>query len=91
MLRLKDSGLSRDGLAAHLRKQRKASTPQVRTKRISCPLPSGVSITASGQDLSLDDFIEAIGDAQKEARKAREQKLDVKTWQSVMRDKSRAG
>jgi ParB/RepB/Spo0J family partition protein len=91
LLRLKVSGTSRDGLVEHRRKQRKAAAPQVRTKRIVCPLPSGVSITASGQDLSLDDFIEALSEAQKEARKAREQKLDVKTWQSVMRDKSRAG
>ena len=49
----------------------------------------GVSVSVTGKDVSLDDLIEALGDAQKEARKAREQKLDVKTWQRVMRDKSR--
>lgn len=90
LLRLKESGASRDGLAEHLRKQRKASTPQVRAKRIHCPLASGVTIAVSGDDLSMDEVIEALGDAQKEARKAREQKLDVRTWQRVMRDKSRA-
>lgn len=90
LLRLKEAGASRDGLAEHLRKQRKAATPQVRAKRIVCPLPSGMSVTVTGQDLSLDDLIEALGDAQKEARKAREQKLCVKSFQNVMRDKSRA-
>ncbi|MDZ4820225.1 MAG: ParB/RepB/Spo0J family partition protein [Planctomycetota bacterium] len=89
LLRLKDSGTSRDGLADHLRKQRKAASPQVRTKRIACPLSSGVSITATGQELSLDEFIEAVGEAQKEARKAREQGLDARTFAAVMKDKSR--
>jgi len=83
------AGLSRDGLSAHIRKQKKAATPQIRTKRIACPLPSGVSITASGQELSLDDFIEALGEAQKEARKAREQGLDSRTFGAVMKDKAR--
>lgn len=89
LLALKLSGTSRDGLADRLRKQRKAATPQVRTKRIVCPLSNGVSITASGKDLSLDDLIEALSEAQKEARKAREQGLDARTFGAVMKDKSR--
>jgi ParB family chromosome partitioning protein len=91
LLRLKLSGTSRDGLAEHVRKQKRESTPQVRVKRIACPLPSGISIVVSGEELSLDDIIEALGEAQKEAKKGREQGLDSKTWQSVMRDKSKAG
>jgi len=90
LLRLKLSGTSRDGLAEHVRKQKRDSTPQVRVKRIACPLPSGVSIVVSGEELSLDDIIEALGEAQKEAKKAREQGLDSKTWQSVMKDKAKA-
>lgn len=90
LLRLKEAGASRDGLADHLRKQRKASTPQVRAKRIVCPLP-GVNVTVTGQDLSLDDVIRALDEAHKAAKKGRQEKLDVKTWQHVMRDKSRAG
>lgn len=82
--------VSREELAHRVRRQKTQGVPQVRAKRIQCPLASGVCVTVSGADLSLDDLIEALGDAQKEARKAREQKLDVKTWQSVMRDKSRA-
>jgi hypothetical protein len=91
LLRLKLSGTSRDGLAEHVRKQRRDATPQVRVKRIACPLPSGVSIVASGEDLSLDDLIEALGEAQKEARRAREQGLDAKTFSAVMKDKSKKG
>lgn len=84
------TSISRDELARRVRRQKSQSTPQVRAKRIACPLPSGVSVAVSGSDLSLDDIIEALGDAQKAARKAREQNLDVKTWARVMRDKSRA-
>lgn len=90
LLKLKKSGTSRDGLAQRIRKQTKKANSQVRMKRIVCPLPSGVRISVAGKELSLDDLIDALGDAQKEARKAREQKLDIKTWQSVMRDKFHA-
>jgi len=62
----------------------------VRVKRIACPLPSGVSIVVSGEELSLDDLIEALGEAQKEAKKAREQGLDAKTFRAVMKDKAKA-
>ena len=85
------ASLTRDELARRVRKQKRESSPQVRAKRIVCALPSGVSVTVSGPDLSLDDLIEALAEAQKEAKKAREQSLDVKTWQRVMHDRSRAG
>ena len=91
LLRLKLSGTSRDGLAEHVRKQKRDSSPQVRVKRIACPLPSGVGIVVSGEELSLDDLIEALGEAQKEAKKARDQGLDAKTFSAVMKDKAKAG
>ena len=52
-------------------------------------LPSGVTIVASGAHLSLDEFIESLAESQREAKKAREQGLDARTFQSVMRDKAR--
>ncbi len=91
LLRLKLSGTSRDGLAEHVRKQKRDAAPQIRVKRIACPLPSGVGIVVTGEELSLDDLIEALGEAQKEAKKAREQGLDAKTFSAVMRDKAKAG
>lgn len=91
LLRLKLSGTSRDGLADRVRKQKSQSVPQVRVKRIHCPLPSGISIAVSGEELSLEDCIEALGNAQKEAKKAMDQGLDARTWQSVMRDKAKKG
>jgi len=91
LLRLKLSGTSRDGLAERVRKQKKQATPQVRAKRIVCQLVSGVSITVAGAELSLDDMIESMAEAQKEAKKARDQGLDARTFQAVMRDKAKAG
>jgi ParB family chromosome partitioning protein len=91
LLHLKLSGASRDGLAERVRKQKRDAAPQVRVKRIACPLPSGVSIVVTGAELSLDDLIEALAEAHKEARKAREQGLDAKTLSAVMRDKAKVG
>ena len=83
------TALTREELARRVRKQDGSAATQVRLKRIACPLASGVSITAAGDDLSLDDLIEALGEAQKEARKAREQGLDAKTFSAVMKDKAK--
>ncbi len=91
LLRLKLSGTSRDGLAEHVRRQKSESVPQVRVKRIACVLPSGVSIVASGPELSLDDLIEALGEAQKEAKKAREHGYTAKTFAAAMKDRSKVG
>lgn len=91
LLHLKLTGTSRDGLAERVRKQKRDSVSQARIKRIACPLPSGATVVVSGEELSLDDIIEALGEAHKEARKAREQRLDAKTFSAVMRDKARDG
>ncbi|MBI1348654.1 ParB/RepB/Spo0J family partition protein [bacterium] len=90
LLRLKLSGTSRDGLAERVRKQKRSATQQVRVKRISCPLPSGVGIVVTGGELSLDDLIEALAETLKEAKKAREQSLDIKTFSLLMGDKAKS-
>ena len=89
-LALKLGGASRDQLARHARRQRSGETPVVRASRVKCDL-GRVSITLVGDALGLDEVIEALGEAQKEARKARDQHLDVKTWSAVMRDRARKG
>ena len=89
LLRLKLAGTSRDALADRVRKQKQQSVPQVRVKRITCPLPSGVNVVISGKEVSLDELIDSLGEAQKEARKAREQGLDAKTFSAVMKDKAK--
>jgi ParB/RepB/Spo0J family partition protein len=89
LLALKLSGATRDEIEHKARKKHNG-TPAVRVSRIKCPLASGAVIQVSGQDISLDDMIAAIVELLKEAKRASEQGLDAKTFQSVMRDKSKA-
>ena len=89
MLALKLSGTSRDALAQRVRKSKSQSKPQVRVKRIVCQLPKGISITLSGSELSLDESIEALGEAIREMKRARELGYTAKTFAAAMKDKAK--
>lgn len=91
LLQMSLAGESRDGLARQVRAAKKQATPQSRVKRIVCPLLSGVSVTVSGAELSLDELIEALLEAARQAKKAREDGLDAKTFTAVLKDKARKG
>ena len=88
LLAAKLSGASRDEIGRQGRKKRNG-TPAVRVGRIKCPLPSGAVIQVSGQEISLDDMIEALVELLKEAKKASEQGLDAKTFERVCKDKAK--
>lgn len=90
LLALKLSGASRDAIEQAGKKKRTASEPSVRLSRVKCVLPTGVQIVVSGEAISLEDVIESLSEAQREAKRAKEQHLDVKTWSRVMADKSKA-
>lgn len=85
------AGVGRDAIEQAGRKKRTAATSTVRLSRIKAMLPSGVCIVASGESLTLDDLIESLGEAHREAKKAREQGLDARTFQAVLRDKAKKG
>lgn len=82
-----------EALVRMVRKQKPNEKQQaVRVaRRISYPLPSGVHLTVSGERLSIDDLIDTLGEAQREAKKARDQGLDAKTFQAVMQQRFGAG
>jgi ParB family chromosome partitioning protein len=86
-----NNGVSRDQLASHARRQANAEKPTIRMSRVKCELGGNLSVIVAGQDLGMEEVIEALGNAQKEARKARDQNLDVKTWSAVMRDRAKQG
>ncbi|MGL5094485.1 MAG: ParB/RepB/Spo0J family partition protein, partial [Planctomycetia bacterium] len=88
LLRMSLAGESRDGLARQIRAAKRQPAPQSRVKRILCPLPSGISVSVSGAELSLDDVHTAIGELQREIRKACDQGLDAKTFSAVLKDKA---
>jgi ParB/RepB/Spo0J family partition protein len=89
LLALKLAGATRDQIERQGRKQRNG-TPAVRTDRIKCPLPCGTMVQVAGQNLGLDDVIEAMAAVLKQARKASEQGLDVKTFERVCKDQAKA-
>lgn len=90
LLRLKLSGASRDAIEQAGRKSRNGRAATVRLSRVKVALPDGASLVVSGKDLSMSDVVELLSETLKEARKAAEQ-FDVKTFQSMMRDKAKAG
>jgi hypothetical protein len=88
ILARKLDGASRDELDRQVRKQRNG-TPAVRMSRIKCPLPSGAVIQISGQEISLDDMIESLGELLKAAKRASDDGLDCKTFERVCKDKAK--
>lgn len=90
MLGLKLGGATRDDLARVSRQKRKASESTIRLSRVKIAMPQGASVVLAGHELSMNDVVELLGDTLKEARKAAEQ-YDVKTFQSMMRDRARTG
>jgi ParB/RepB/Spo0J family partition protein len=95
LLSQKLAGASRDDIVrAARRKNRDGNTPSgkvTRMNRIVCPLVSGVSITVSGEKLSLESLIDAFSEARKAAITARDQGLDIRTLAAVLKDKAKAG
>jgi ParB family transcriptional regulator, chromosome partitioning protein len=91
LLALKNAGASREVLAAQGRKQRTAATPAVRASKIKVPLVSGPVVTVSGDDITLEEAIEAAGEAVKQMKAAVAKGLNAKTAMSVWRDVAKAG
>lgn len=90
MLSLKLAGATRDELARVSRQKRTTTKPAVRMSRVKIAMPQGSTVVLTGEELSMSDVVDLLGETLKEARKAAEQ-YDVKTFQSMMRDRARAG
>jgi ParB family transcriptional regulator, chromosome partitioning protein len=86
LLALKNAGASREVLAVQGRKQRSAATPAVRTNKIKVPLVSGPVVTVSGDEITLEEAIEAAGEAVKQMKAAVAKGLNAKTAMNVWRD-----
>jgi len=87
---LKLSGASRDAIEQAGRKKR-AGAPSVKASKVKCFLPSGVQVVVSGNGVSLDESIEALNEAIKEMKRARELGYTAKTFAAAMKDKARKG
>jgi hypothetical protein len=75
-----------------MKKARNKPGSNVRTSKVRCAMPSGVTITVVGQGegMTLSEIIEELGLLLKEAKRAEEQGLDSKTWSAVLKDKAAA-
>jgi ParB-like chromosome segregation protein Spo0J len=82
-------GQTRDQMAATRRKS--ASKPAVRSSKIKCPLPGGLVVSVSGGEVSLEEAIEAFGDAAKLTRKALGMGYSAQTAQRAWKDVAAAG
>lgn len=84
------ASMSRDKLAARLRQSRRNArqAPAVKLSRVKIAMPQGAMVVITGTDLGMSEVVELLAETLKEARKAAEQ-YDVKTFQSMMRDKAR--
>jgi ParB family chromosome partitioning protein len=84
------TSVSRHELAARLRKNRRNAqpAPAVRLARVKIAMPHGAMVVITGKELGMSEVVELLAETLKEARKAAEQ-YDVKTFQSMMRDKAR--
>lgn len=91
LLALKLSGASRDDLEREGRKRRNGQVEAPKAAKVNCVLPGGVKVVVSGDGVSLDQAIEALGDAIKEMKRARDMGFTAKTFAAAMKDKSMRG
>lgn len=94
LLALKMSGdggkpLSGEALEQAVRKQKASVKEAVRAQKVKCLLPNGVTVVVSGEGVSLDEGIEALGEAIKEMKRARDLGYTAKTFAAAMTDKAK--
>ena len=91
LLALKFSGASRDQIESAGRATRKNGTEAVKVAKIRCVLSSGVQIVVSGAAISLESAVEALVEAIKEMKRAKDLGYSAKTFGAAMADKAKKG
>ncbi|MBS0263101.1 MAG: ParB N-terminal domain-containing protein [Planctomycetes bacterium] len=90
LLELKLGGASRDELGTHRRKSNgRKGGGGINPKQAKCLLPGGSFVTVSTKALSMAAIVQALADAHKAAKKGCDEGFDVKTWESMCRDRAR--
>ena len=91
LLALKLTGASRDDLERAGRRKRAGATSAARSSKIKVPLVSGAVVTVSGDEISLDDAIEAAGEAVKQMKAALAKGITAKSAMAYWKDVAAAG
>jgi len=90
LLEMKLRGATAKELQSQSRRKRNGQQASpVRNSKIRIELPSGVIVTFSGKELSLDDAIEAAAQARKVLKEGQEQGLTARTIQKVSADRAK--
>jgi ParB family chromosome partitioning protein len=89
LLALKLAGASRDAVEQARRKSQNSGKETVRVQKVKCMLPSGITVVVSGEGVSLEESIEALGEAIKEMKRARDLGYTARTFAAAMRDRSK--
>lgn len=82
--------VSADELRRRVQRARRPSS-EVRRGSVKCPLPSGLTVTVTGNAFSLSEAADALLDAGKHIKKAIAEGLDAKTFEAVMKQKRKGG
>lgn len=91
LLALTLSGATRDVLEQQGRRKRTGAAPTVRASKIKVPLVSGQVVTVAGEEISLEEAIEAASEAVKQMKQAVAKGLNAKTAMNVWKDIAAAG
>ena len=86
--RLSGEVSNRDQLAQAVRQRRSGSTTPIKLSKVKIAMPQA-TVIITGQELSMGEVVDLLANTLKEARKAADQ-FDVKTWQSMMKDKAKS-
>jgi ParB/RepB/Spo0J family partition protein len=70
-------------------KVRKRAEAAERTAKVKVALPGGVTVTLAGKSMSWDEIILTLTECTKEARKAQNSAVSVKSWSAVMADRAK--
>jgi ParB/RepB/Spo0J family partition protein len=90
LLAMKLAGATRDDLERAGRKARTTSSsePAPKAKKLHCYLTGGICVTVSGEQISLDEGVEALGKAVAAMKKAIQEGYTAKTFAAAMKDKA---
>lgn len=89
--RLSGEIASRDAMRREVRARKRptAETDAKRVSRMKATLASGATITVAREGLDMLGLIDALGELIKLAKKAERDRLDVKTFEAILRDQAK--
>ena len=89
LLTLKLNGATRDQLEAAAKKARTPAVATVKATKVRCDLPGNICVVVTGDAVSLEDSVEALGKAMAAMKKAIQDGFTAKTFAAAMKDRAK--